>query len=263
MTPALQLRGLQKRFGATEVLRGIDLAVRDGECVALIGPNGAGKSTLFDAVSGHTPPSAGEVLLHGRPIGGQAPQRIRRQGLARSFQITQLFGTLDARDHLRCALDGAGARQGSWLRRTLRPFDRDPAAEAAVRQMLQRIGLESRADVPAALLSYAEQRALEIGLAFSGEPTVVLLDEPTAGMSQDETRQCVKRIRDLGAGRTVLVVEHDMDVVFGLADRVAVLAQGRIVAFDTPAAVRADPAVLQAYVGAGMGDRNAGGPDRC
>ena len=247
MSAALELRGLEKRFGATAVLRGVDLAVAPGECVALIGPNGAGKSTLFDAVSGRTAPSAGQVLLGGRAITGQSPQRIRRRGLARSFQITQLFGTLCARDHLRCALAGAGSgRSRLWW---LRPFQHDAAAEAEVSRLLHLLGLDARGDIPAARLSYAEQRALEIGLAFCGDPPVVLLDEPTAGMSQEETRLCVQRIRTLGAGRALLIVEHDMDVVFGLADRIAVLVQGRLIAFGSPAAVRADPAVQQAYAG--------------
>ena len=246
MTAALELRGLCKRFGPTSILQGVDLAVRHGECVAVIGPNGAGKSTLFDTVTGRTRPTGGEVLLHGRSIAGLSPKRIRRRGLSRSFQITRLFDTLDARDHLHCALAGAA---GGWLQ-WLRPFDRVAGRAAVVSSLLDDLGLGRRARLPAASLSYAEQRLLEIALAFCGSPTVVLLDEPTAGMSQDESRRCTALIRRWAAGRTLLVVEHDMEVVFGLADRVAVLAQGRVLAFDTPQAVRADAAVQAAYAGA-------------
>ncbi|QHI96540.1 ATP-binding cassette domain-containing protein [Xylophilus rhododendri] len=242
---ALELRGVEKRFGASEILRGIDLAVRPQECVAVIGPNGAGKSTLFDTISGRHAPSAGSILLQGQSIAGWAPQRLRRRGLSRSFQTTQLFGSLDVRNHLRCALAAVAMHPLRWLL----PFERTVSVEQEVDRLLHTIGLQGLDRRPAATLSYAEQRLLEVGLAFCGDPAVVLLDEPTAGMSQDETARCIAVIRQLAAGRTVLMVEHDMQVVFELAGRVAVLADGRVIAFDSPQQVRADPAVRLAYGG--------------
>ncbi|KAF1047757.1 ABC transporter ATP-binding protein [Xylophilus sp.] len=245
--PALELRELRKRFGRAEVLRGASLAVRAGERVALIGPNGAGKSTLFDLASGRRAPDGSAVLLHGERIDGWPPHEIARRGLARSFQTTSVFGRLSVFDNLRCGvLWSLGYRYSLWH---LLSRLRDANERAA--QLLALLGLEHRRDVPAGELSYAEQRALEIGLAISGDAGVVLLDEPTAGMSRSETARFVPLIRSATAGRTLLMVEHDMGVVFGLADRVAVLVQGEVIAFDTPAAVRADPRVQRAYLGEG------------
>ena len=245
--PALEISGLQMAFGATEVLRGVDLSVKTGECLAVIGPNGAGKSTLFDTVSGRLQPTGGTIRLHGASIGGMAPRKLRRLGLSRSFQVSQLFPTLGAREHLFCALAGAGG--GGWRAAAdwLRPFDRKPGACVRADEILRLTGLADRAGQPAASLSYADQRALELGLAFAGDPSVVLLDEPTAGMSRDETRVCTERIRLLSAGRTVVVVEHDMQVVFELADRIAVLDRGVVLAVGTPAEIRADARVRSAY----------------
>ncbi|WPB59259.1 ABC transporter ATP-binding protein [Xylophilus sp. GOD-11R] len=245
MAFALELRCIEKSFGATAVLRGVDLAVQTGEFVALIGPNGAGKSSLFDTIGGRWAPTSGEVLLHGRAVGGLAPRRLRRRGLSRSFQITQLFAELDVRDHLRCALAGSGATPLRWLR----PFAGQAAIEAETDRLLDLLELRHRAASKAPLLSYAEQRLLEIGLAFAGAPAVVLLDEPTAGMSREETAHCIATIRALARGRTVVMVEHDMEVVFGLADRIAVLVDGRILAIDTPDQIRAHEAVRAAYTG--------------
>ena len=243
--PALVLKGLCQRFGATEVLRGLNLSVHSGECLAVIGPNGAGKSTLFNAISGRYPPSAGEVWLRGRRVDGWAPHRIRRQGLARSFQVAQLFKRLTVRDHLRCALLWRlGHRYTFWrLLNGLR--DVGQGAE----QWLQRLGLSDKADALATELTYAEQRALELGVTLAGGAEVVLLDEPTAGMSQSETRRFVALMREVTQGRTLVVVEHDMGVVFELADRIAVLVQGELIACDTPAAVRANARVRAAYLG--------------
>ncbi|WP_119157573.1 ABC transporter ATP-binding protein [Caldimonas tepidiphila] len=242
---ALELRGLHKRFGPTEVIRGASLAVRAGERVALIGPNGAGKSTLFELVGGGLRPDRGEILLHSARIDGLPPQRVRRLGLGRSFQVSRLFERMSVHENLRCALLWPlGHRYAFWkFMSGLR--DVDAAAEA----LLERLHLRARRDTPAAELSQADRRALEIGLAVAGDPPVLLLDEPTAGMSQSETQRFVALIRELTAGRTLLMVEHDMGVVFGLADRIAVLVQGEVIAFDTPAAVRADARVQQAYLG--------------
>ncbi|MCC9597508.1 MULTISPECIES: ABC transporter ATP-binding protein [unclassified Rubrivivax] len=245
MTPALELRDVQRRFGRTEVVRGASLAVKPGERVALIGPNGAGKSTLFNLISGQLAPDAGEILLNGQAIHGLPPYEIVRRGLARSFQTSQLFTRLSTAENLRCALlHSEGAGYAFW--RPARRRGLDERADA----LLAMLRLEHRRDVPAAQLAYAEQRALEIGLTIAGGAGVVLLDEPTAGMSREETAWFVALIRRATEGRTLLVVEHDMSVVFELADRIAVLVDGEVVAFDTPAAVRADARVQQAYLGA-------------
>ncbi len=243
--PLLSLRGLGHRFGDTRVLRGLDLDVPAGQRLALIGPNGAGKSTLFQIVSGALAPSEGRVLLQGQDITGSPAHRIHRLGLGRSFQISQLFARMSVLDHLLCAglwRDGHGHRL--W-----RLLSRQRHSQARAEALMERLGLAARRDVPAAALSYAEQRALEIGVALAGEPTVLLLDEPTAGMSHSETAHFVPLLRELTEGRTLLVVEHDMGVVFELADRVAVLVRGELLACDTPAAVRAHPGVQAAYLG--------------
>ena len=244
--PVLVVEGLAKRYGGTEVLREVSLSVARGERVALIGPNGAGKSTLFNLISGRDLPSAGSVTLDGRRIDGLAPQQISRLGLARSFQVSHLFPRLSAFDNLRCAMFwSSGQRYRFWRQLTrLRELNRQAD------ELLERLGLSGRRDIPAAELSYAEQRVLELGVTVAGDASLILLDEPTAGMSRSETERCVGLIRDLTAGRTLLMVEHDMGVVFELADRIAVLAQGQLLAFGTPEQVRADRQVQQAYLGA-------------
>ena len=243
---ALELRDVRKRFGKTEIIRGATLAVNAGERVALIGPNGAGKSTLFNLISGRFAPSSGEILLDGARIDGLAPHRINRQGLARSFQVSNLFTRLSVFENLRCAvLWSLGYRYAFWrFLASLR--DANERAE----QLMAMLQLERRRDVLAMNLTYAEQRALEIGLTIAGGAEVLLLDEPTAGMSRSETRRFVQLIRDVTVGKTLLTVEHDMGVVFGLADRIAVLVYGEVIAFDTPERVRADPRVQEAYLGA-------------
>lgn len=243
----LVLDSLHKRLGGSAVLRGVSLSLRRGERVALIGPNGAGKSTLFNLVSGAMAPDSGGVWLRGRRIDGLAPQQVHRLGLARSFQVSSLFGGLSVADNLRCAAMGAAGAAGYAFWRRL---SRLRAVNERTDEMLALLGLRHRADVPAGQLSYAEQRALELGLTAAGGAHTVLLDEPTAGMSRAETAHFVGLIRRLTEGRTLLVVEHDMDVVFDLADRVAVLVDGQVAAFGAAQAVRADPAVRQAYLGA-------------
>ncbi len=242
---ALELRDVCKRFGKTEIIRGAALEVRAGERVAIIGPNGAGKSTLFNLISGRFAPSSGEIRLNGQRIDGLAPHRINRMGLARSFQVSNLFTHLSVFENLRCALLWSlGYRYAFWrFLASLR--DANERAE----ELMAMLQLDRRRDVLAMNLTYAEQRALEIGLTIAGGADVVLLDEPTAGMSQSETRRFVQLIREVTAGKTLLTVEHDMGVVFGLADRIAVLVYGEVIAFDTPEAVRADPRVQEAYLG--------------
>ena len=248
MTPALELRSVHKRFGPTPVVRGVSLAVAAGERVALIGPNGAGKSTLFNLMSGRFAPSAGEIWLNGQRIDGLSPYEINRRGLARSFQVSNLFARLSVFDNIRCAvLWSLGHRYAFW---TFLANLRD--ANERTEQVLSMIRLDRRRDVLAAHLSYAEQRALEVGITIAGGAGVILLDEPTAGMSASETASFVKLIRDVTAGKTLVTVEHDMGLVFGLADRIAVLVQGEVIAFDTPDAVRTNSRVQQAYLGSAL-----------
>jgi branched-chain amino acid transport system ATP-binding protein len=249
-TPALELRDVRKSFGKTEIIRGASLAVQPGERVAIIGPNGAGKSTLFNLISGRFHSTSGDILLNGRKIDGLRPYEINRLGLARSFQVSNLFTRLSAFENIRCAvLWSLGYRYAFW--RFLADL-RD--ANDRTDEVLEMIKLDRRRDVLAMNLTYAEQRALEIGITIAGGSPVILLDEPTAGMSKSETRRFVGLIRDVTAGKTLLTVEHDMGVVFGLADKIAVLVYGQVIAFDTPDAVRANPSVQEAYLGSLLAD---------
>ena len=244
--PALELRGVCKRFGNTTVLQGLSLAVPAGQSVAIIGPNGAGKSTLFDLISGRTRADAGEIWLKQRRIDGKPAYVINRMGLSRSFQVSRVFARLSVFDNLRCAaLWSLGHGYVFW--RALAGL-RDVAARANA--VLGQIGLVRRATVLAGDLSYAEQRALEFGITIVGGADVILLDEPTAGMSRSETLHFTQLIRTLTVGKTLVTVEHDMAVVFDLAERIAVLVQGELLAYDTPAAERADARVQAAYHGA-------------
>jgi len=243
---ALELKDVRKRFGNAEIICGTNLQLPQGQRLALIGPNGAGKSTLFNLISGRFPLSSGDILLNGSSIVGQKPHQINRRGLSRSFQITNIFHRLSVFENLRCAvLWSLGYRYSFWQR--LNGL-RDVTQRAE--QVMEEIGLQRRRDVEADLLSYAEQRTLEIGITIAGGANVILLDEPTAGMSRSESDAAVELIRKVSAGKTLLMVEHDMDVVFGLADRIAVLVYGEIIACDTPDNIRNNPLVQQAYLGA-------------
>lgn len=239
---------MHKRFGQTEVLRGCDLQVARGERVAIIGPNGAGKSTVFNLISGRLAPSSGQVHLNGQRIDGLRPHLINRLGLARSFQVPHLFPQLSVFENLRCgALWSLGYRY-NLFRWAANLHD----ANARAADLMQRIRLDHKHNLPAQNLTHAEQRALEVGITLAGNAPVLLLDEPTAGMGRSEARHFVQLIREVTAGKTLLMVEHDMDAVFGLADRIAVLVQGQVLAFDTPEAVRADARVQAVYLGALM-----------
>ncbi len=243
--PALELQGLRKSFGHLEIIQGVDLVVPEGERHAIIGPNGAGKSTLFNLISGLFPPSAGRVLLRGRTISGLPPHRINRLGLSRSFQITNIFHRLSVFENLRI---GVMAREGVRFD-LLRPVARRRRVNEEAEALTERVRLGHRRDHAAGDLTYSEQRALEIGMTLATGADVILLDEPTAGMSRDETHYAVELVREVTRGKTLLVVEHDMSVVFSLCDRVSVLVYGQILATGEPDAIRNNREVQEAYLG--------------
>ena len=242
---ALELKAIHKSFGKTQIIRGIDLAVEAGERVAIFGPNGAGKSTLFNLISGRFAPTSGEIWLGSHRIDGKQPFEINRLGLSRSFQITNIFPKLSVFENIRCAVLWSLGYKYSFLKFLADLDDANDLAE----QYMERIRLDRKRDVLAMNLTYAEQRALEIGITIAGGAEVILLDEPTAGMSKSETLRFIQLIRQVTEGKTLLTVEHDMGVVFGLADKIAVVVYGEVIAFDTPDAVRSNPKVQEAYLG--------------
>jgi branched-chain amino acid transport system ATP-binding protein len=254
-SPILELKDLRKSFGKTEIIRGVNLAVNPGERVAVIGPNGAGKSTLFNLISGRFEPTSGEILLKGQRINGKKPFEINRMGLSRSFQITNIFPKLSVFENLRCGvLWSLGYKYSFW--KFLADLE---DANERTEELMEMIKLDKKRDVLAMNLTYAEQRALEIGITIAGGAEVILLDEPTAGMSKTETTRFIKLIREVTEGKTLLTVEHDMGVVFGLADKIAVVVYGEVLAFDKPDAVRANAKVQEAYLGSPVADGQAGG----
>jgi branched-chain amino acid transport system ATP-binding protein len=243
--PVLAARGLAKDFRGFRAVDGVDLDVADGSVHALVGPNGAGKTTLFHLLTGFHKPSAGTIMLDGRNVAGYSPERIARLGLARSFQITSLFQQMTVRRHLELALAGpTGLGWRFW--RSERVLDRfaDRAGE-----LLQQVGLRELAEAPAGSLPYGRKRALELALALALDPKVLLLDEPTAGMGVEDVDRTVALIRQVRAGRTVVLVEHNMSVVATLADRVTVLQAGRVLADGPYDRIRNDPRVISAYLG--------------
>ena len=249
-TSALQLVDLHKRFGVTPIIRGVNLDVARGERHAVIGPNGAGKSTLFHLVSGRFPVTSGQVLLNGQSITGATPFEINRRGLSRSFQVTNIFPRLSVYENIRCGvLWSLGYRYSFWQMVDKPRVDKARDARERTESILAQINLSARRDIPAGVLSYAEQRALEIGITIAGGAEVIMLDEPTAGMSRSETEHAVALIRRVTEGKTLVIVEHDMGVVFDLADRISVLVYGQVIATDTPERIRANPAVQEAYLG--------------
>jgi branched-chain amino acid transport system ATP-binding protein len=244
--PAVELRDVCKKFGATEIIRGVNLSIPRGERHAIIGPNGAGKTTLFNLISGRFPISSGSITVSGQSIADLAPQEINRLGLSRSFQITSIFPRMSVFENIRCGLLWSrGYRYSFW-----HLLGRERALNEAAERLLADVNLEARRDLPAGLLSYAEQRALEIGITIAGGADTVLLDEPTAGMSRSEADHAVALIRRITAGKTLVMVEHDMSVVFDLADVVTVLVYGQVIASGPPAEIRANRAVQDAYLGA-------------
>ena len=254
-TYALELRDLRKSFGRTEIIRGANLAVAPGERVAIIGPNGAGKSTLFNLISGRFAPTSGDVILNGQRINGMAPYEINRRGLSRSFQITNIFPKLSVFENLRCGVLWSMGYKYTFLRFLSNLHD----ANERAKQLMEMIKLDKKRDTLAMNLTYAEQRALEIGITIAGGANVILLDEPTAGMSKTETSRFIHLIKEVTEGRTLLTVEHDMGVVFGLADKIAVVVYGEVIAFDTPDKVRANQRVQEAYLGSVIAEEQGAG----
>lgn len=245
LSSALQLRDVRKQFGQTEIIRGVDLEVQTGKRHALIGPNGAGKSTLFHLISGRIALSSGDIAVLGQSIVGKRPFEINRLGLSRSFQVTNIFPRLTVFENIRCSvLWQMGHRYAFWY-----GVSKLKAVTERCEQVMEQINLSQRKDTPAGVLTYAEQRALEIGLAIAADPKIIILDEPTAGMSRSETAYAVDLIRKVSEGKTLFMVEHDMSVVFGLADRISVLVYGQVIASDTPERIRGNQAVREAYLG--------------
>ena len=248
MTTALSLKNLKKSFGKTEIIRGVSLDVDKEERHAIIGPNGAGKSTLFNLITGRFANTSGNVYLHGKDLSGLAPYQINRMGLSRSFQITNIFPKMSVFENVRCSLFWSmGYRYSFW-----NLVGSSIELTKATDRILNQINLSVRKDELAGMLSYAEQRALEIGITIAGGADVIMLDEPTAGMSHSETEYIVELIRNVTEKKTLIMVEHDMGVVFGLADRISVLVYGEIIATGRPEDVRANPKVQEAYLGAAL-----------
>ena len=242
---ALKLVDVHKSFGSSKIINGVNLHVIQGERHAIIGPNGAGKSTLFNLITGFFPVSAGYIELNNRPITNLPPFKIRRHGLSRSFQVTNIFPKMSVFENIRCALLWSmGYRYSFW-----HMVGRLKKVNEKAEEILEKIRMQERRDIPAGLLAYAEQRALEVGITISGDSDVILLDEPTAGMSIGETEYAVELIHSVTEGKTLLVVEHDMSVVFNLADRISVLVYGAVIATDIPERIRQNKDVQEAYLG--------------
>jgi len=242
---ALSLKGLTKSFGPAKIIQGVDLDIKAGERHAIIGPNGAGKSTLFNLISGLYTPTSGSVKLRGEEIGGMAPFKINRKGLSRSFQVSNIFANMTVRENVRCGVLYSMGYGYSFLRNigNLKEVSEKTA------EILESVDLIDKANLPAVLLPYADQRTLEIAITIAGGADVILLDEPTAGMSHSETDRAVELITKATEGKTLVIVEHDMGVVFNLADRISVLVYGEIIATGKPEEVRGDPKVREAYLG--------------
>jgi branched-chain amino acid transport system ATP-binding protein len=241
--PLLATEALAVRFGGLRALNNVDFAVMPGEVRAIIGPNGAGKSTFFNCLTGVLRPTSGHIRLNGEEITGLSPDRISQKGIARSYQITNILPNATAFENVRIA---AQSRRHGWNLLTHHRRFHDIADKAVT--ALAAVGLRGKADELAANLSHGEQRNLEIGIALATEPRLLCLDEPTAGMSAAETRDTVDLVRDIAKGLTILIVEHDMQVVMGLAQRITVFHYGEILAEGTPAEIQGNPRVLEVYL---------------
>lgn len=242
---ALSLKDVHKRFGPAHIIRGVTLDIPQGERHAVIGPNGAGKSTLFNLISGRFGASTGTIELEGQNITHLSSNQINRRGLSRSFQVTNIFPRLSVYENIRCGVLWSLNQKYSFWRGVDGLRDVRERAE----EVMESVGLAARRRDVAGVLTYAEQRALEIGITIAGGARVILLDEPMAGMSRSETEHAVQLIRRVTEGKTLLMIEHDMGVIFGMADRISVLVYGQLIASDTPARIRENAAVKEAYLG--------------
>ena len=243
--PALEITDLHKSFGPAKIINGVNLTVAPGERHAIIGPNGAGKSTLFNLISGRFAPTSGSVRMNGEEIGGMKPHLINRRGLSRSFQVSNIFQNMTVRENVRCGvLYSLGYGYTFW-----RNVGNLKEVQAKTAEILDRVKLTDKANLPASLLPYADQRTLEIAVTIAGDADVILLDEPTAGMSHSETDRAIELIRHATEGKTLIIVEHDMGVVFNMADRISVLVYGEIIATGAPSEIRGNPKVREAYLG--------------
>ncbi len=246
---ALSLKSVHKSFDEAHIIRGVDLELFEGERHAVIGPNGAGKSTLFHLISGQLTPCKGTIKLQGQTIQGMSPQYINRKGLGRSFQITNIFRGLSVFENVQIAVSQRrGLQFTMW-----KLIDRIGRIKEETDELLEHVRLTTRRDTLAGELSYSEQRALEISMTLASDPQIILFDEPMAGMSHEETDYMIALIREVTKGRSLLIVEHDMDVVFSLSDRISVLVYGKLIATGTPEDIRNDPLVQEAYLGEGVG----------
>jgi branched-chain amino acid transport system ATP-binding protein len=241
----LETKGLYHDFSGLQVLFGVDLQVQEGERHAVIGPNGAGKTTLFNVITGTYQPSRGQVYFKGKEITGAKPHELTRLGMGRSFQITSTFNRLTTFQNIRLAILSKKAIRFQLFRKV----DKMQDITRETDEVLKRINLDRERDLPAGMLSYGKHRSLEISLALATDPDLIMLDEPTAGMSRDETHHAVELIRRLTEGKTVVIIEHDMDVIFSLADRITVLHYGQILASGPPAEIKQNQAVKDAYLG--------------
>jgi branched-chain amino acid transport system ATP-binding protein len=241
----LEVRGLSKSFAGFVAVSEVSLAVEDGAIAAVIGPNGAGKSTLFNLITGHLRPTHGQVLLDGRDITGVPPHRLCGMGMGRSFQRTNIFPKLTVFENVQAAFIAHHGRGRDFWSRS------ESLYRDETRDLLASIGLGERANAVAGTLSYGNQKQIELGLALASDPSILLLDEPTAGMSAAETHETIQLLQRIAAARrlTLLFTEHDMAVVFSIAQKIAVMHQGRVIADGSPAAVRADPEVRRVYLG--------------
>lgn len=240
----LETESLTKKFGELVALDQVDFVVKEGELRAVIGPNGAGKTTLFNVVTGRFPPTAGKVIFQGRDLTRLRPEEIPHLGLARTFQITNIFSELTTLENVRIAAQSR-LNQNSPFTHVVNL----PEANERAKQILKKVGLESKSQELAGTLAHGEQRFLEIGITLALDPILILFDEPTAGMSPGETNDTVEFLREISEDLTVIIVEHDMDVIMNLADTITVLHQGRILAEGSPEDIRANKEVQEAYLG--------------
>lgn len=241
----LEIKSLSKSFGKTRVIVDVDLEVKEGECHTIIGPNGAGKSTLFNLITGVYRPTSGSIQLKGEEITGLKPFQINRKGLSRSFQVTNIFQDMTVFENIRCSLLWPlGYKYSFW-----RSVNRLKDAEERTEMILEQIGMTKRRDVIAGILSYAEQRLLEVGITIGSGAEIILLDEPTAGLSRHEIAEVIELIRQSTRGKTLVLVEHDMEVVFMISDNISVLVYGQIIAEGEPEMIRQNKEVQEAYLG--------------